>query len=163
MPPPSLKRSFAGFPDNAERHARGDRKNIDNAAKRAGWDRQADVRALARDLAQIACDHPPIWRAVIDLAAALHARYWPMALDERWSGADEAGEHTGVMTGEAIEQILRRSGVHPGCLGYRDLGRSPCEPRPMRLWSYATPPAPAPAPKPVAHIDLFKQPIRRTR
>jgi hypothetical protein len=109
MPAPSPKRSFAGFPDNSERHARGDRKNIDNAAKRAGWDRHAgDFRALARDLARIALDHPPIWRGVINLATALHARYWPMSLDERWPGADEAGEHTKTMPGAEAMAILAK-------------------------------------------------------
>ena len=51
--------------------------------------------------------HPPIWRAVCDLAAALHAGYWPMALDERWPGSDEVGQHVGVVSGDEIEAISR--------------------------------------------------------
>jgi hypothetical protein len=110
---------LAGFPDNSERHARGDRKNIDNAAKRAGWDRHADdFRALARDLARIALDYEPVWRAVIGPATALHARYWPLALDERWPGADEAGEHVGTMPGDEAERILRKAAyIRAACAG----------------------------------------------
>ena len=48
---------------------------------------------------------PPIWRAVCDLAAALHAGYWPMALDERWPGSDEVGQHVGVVSGDEIEAV----------------------------------------------------------
>jgi hypothetical protein len=89
---------------------------IEAWAKRAGWDRHADdFRALARDLARIALDYEPVWRAFIGPATALHARYWPLALDERWPGADEAGEHVGTMPGDEAEQILRAAGVYPGC------------------------------------------------